>query len=160
MRKIKLLVMDVDGTLTDGKIYMGDNGEVFKAFNIHDGLGIHELLPLNGIESAILTGRSSVIVDNRAKELEVDYVLQGVSNKRDALRELLCKQKLTFDEVAYIGDDLADLDVMQQCALSGCPKDAVKEIREICSFVSQYSGGEGAVREFIEWMIEVNKNAI
>lgn len=151
---IKLLVMDVDGTLTDGKIYMGVTGEVMKAFNIKDGYGIHELLPLHGIKSAIITGRSSEIVINRAKELDVDYICQSVKDKKSKLEELCEQMVIGTDEVAYIGDDIIDLLPMQVCGICGCPLDAANEIKEICNYISPYKGGEGAVRDFIEWIIK------
>ena len=156
-KQIRVFIMDVDGTMTDGKIYIGQNGEVCKAFNVKDGLGIHELLPGKGILPVILTGRESQIVVNRAKELGVRHILQGVENKSAVLENLLNELDITFDEAAYIGDDLADLDVMQCCRLRGCPADAVPEIVGICEYISPHRGGEGAVRDFIEWVIQQQK---
>lgn len=160
MGKIRLFVMDVDGTLTDGKIYMSSEGESFKAFNIKDGLGIHELLPQNDIIPIILTGRESHIVQNRAEELGVKYALQGIKNKEQALSNLLDKLGISYAQTAYIGDDLADYDVMKKCGVCGCPLDAVDEIKQCCDFVSKYRGGDGAVREFIEWIIRSNTEEI
>ncbi|MBQ8665547.1 MAG: HAD-IIIA family hydrolase [Lachnospiraceae bacterium] len=153
MKKIKALIMDVDGTLTDGKIYMGQNGEVFKAFDIHDGLAIHELLPLHEVTPVIITGRSSAIVDNRARELGVKHVYQGVGNKPEKIEELCKTLNCSKNEMAYIGDDLADLDAMKMCEVRGCPRNAVAEICDICEFVSEKNSGEGAVRDFVEWLI-------
>lgn len=152
MEKIKLLVMDVDGTLTDGKINMGKQGEVFKSFDIKDGYGIHEILPRYHIRSAIITGRQSAIVENRANELEIDFVIQGVKDKLEKVKEIAHKMDISLQEVAFIGDDMIDLICMTECGLSGCPADAVMEIKERADFVSRYDGGKGAVREFIEWL--------
>lgn len=135
--KIKLLIMDVDGTLTDGKIYMGKSGEVFKAFDIKDGYGIHEILPDKGIKTAILTGRESAIVEKRAEELAVDYVMQNVKDKVKALSKLSEITGYTFQEMAYIGDDIIDLKAMKLCGLSGAPADGVDIVRENVDYVTQ-----------------------
>lgn len=156
MKKVKVLVMDVDGTMTDGKIYMGPAGEMFKAFDIKDGYGIHEILPYYHVRSCIMTGRTSEIVVNRSRELEVDFVFQNVKNKVEKLKELTVQLGIELSEVAYIGDDIIDLQAMQMCGVKGCPVDAVKEVREVCDFVSEKRGGEGAVREFIEWLVAEN----
>lgn len=151
---IKYLVMDVDGTLTDGKIYMGDSGELCKAFNIKDGYGIHDILIPNNIEPVIMTGRRSVIVQKRCEELGITKVYQGITDKLETIKEITSK----LNEVAYIGDDLNDLPCMKAIKSSGgvvgCPKDAVKNVKDIADFISKYKGGQGAVREFIEWLID------
>ncbi len=153
-RNIKWLVMDVDGTMTDGKIYMGASGETFKVFDVKDGYAIHEILPKYGIKSIIMTGRTSDIVLNRAKELEIDYVYQGIKDKTAKIKEIAAEFAIDVSQIAYIGDDLIDLEPMKLCGVSGCPADAVDEIRKISSFVSGKRGGDGAVREFIEWLIK------
>ena len=154
MPKTKLLVMDVDGTLTDGKIYMGPAGEVMKAFDIKDGYGIHEILPAHGIKTAILTGRTSEIVARRAGELEIDFLIQGQHDKLPSFKRLVDENGWNFDEIAYIGDDVLDLPCMELCGLRGCPADAVQEVRQVCEFVSAQTAGNGAVREFIEWLVQ------
>lgn len=153
MKAIVLLVMDVDGTLTDGKIYMGTQGELMKAFDIKDGYGIHEILPEYGITPVILTGRCSEIVRNRAEELGVREIYQGQHEKLPVLRRVAEKHGCTLENVAYIGDDVLDLECMRQCRVKGCPADAVKEVKEAADFVSSRKGGCGAVREFIEWIV-------
>lgn len=158
MGNIKMLVLDVDGTMTDGKINMCETGELFKSFDIKDGYGIHEILPAHGIKSAIITGRESKIVSNRAKELEIDYVFQGVKDKLKKLQEIVDANQITYNEVAYMGDDMIDLQCMKICGFSGCPQDAVSKIKEEADFISQYSGGRGAVREFIEIIVEREEN--
>ena len=156
MKKIKAFIMDVDGTMTDGKIYMGVDGEIFKAFNIKDGYGIHEILPKHQVKTVIMTGRVSEIVSNRADELEIDIVLQNIKNKEKAIIQLTEKLGCGLDELAYIGDDIIDLKPMQICGVSGCPKNASEEIREVADYVSDKNGGDGAVRDFIEWLAARN----
>lgn len=151
---MKLLVMDVDGTLTDGKIYIGSKGEEFKSFNVKDGYAINEMLHKNGIKTAIITGRESEIVNIRARELSIDCVYQNVSDKVETLKQIVELYGISIDEVAYIGDDLNDFEAMKKCGITGCPADAVDEIKKISNYVSKYNGGEGAVRDFIEWIIK------
>ena len=111
--KIKYLVMDVDGTLTDGKIYMGTSGEILKAFDIKDGYGIHDMLIPYGITPVIITGRSSKILENRCRELSITDLFQGIKDKIDVLKQYLCSNNSSLQEVAYIGDDLNDLPCMK-----------------------------------------------
>lgn len=154
--KIKMFVMDVDGTLTDGKIYMGNNGELFKAFDIKDGYGVHEILPKNNVITVILTGRESQIVLNRAKELEITEVIQNAKDKVKVLYELAKKYAITFEEIAYIGDDIIDLEAMKLCKLSATPANGIKELKKIANYICKLNGGNGAVREFIEWLLKKN----
>ena len=154
--KIKLLVMDVDGTLTDGKIYMGENGEVMKAFNIKDGYAIAHMLPEMGIIPVIITGRVSKIVENRAKELGITELYQGVSNKLAQLKKVSEKYNATPEEIAYIGDDLNDLECIEYCGFVACPADAVEEVKAKCDCVCKTIAGEGAVRELIITINEAN----
>lgn len=148
--KIKMLVMDVDGTLTDGCIYMGPNGEAMKAFHSQDGYAIAQVLPRLGIAPVIITGRKSDIVANRAAELKIRHLYQGVADKLPRLRELAAELGVEAEEIAYIGDDLNDLDCIRYCGFTGCPADAVPEIRQAVDFVSSRNGGRGAVREFVD----------
>lgn len=153
-KNVKLFVMDVDGTLTDGKLYIGANGEVFKCFDIKDGYGIKEILLANGIIPVIITGRCSKSLEVRAKELGITELHQGIEDKVGMLQEILEKYQCTFANTAYIGDDLNDLECMSLCAYRGCPADAVKEVKNSCQFVSVKNGGKGAVRDFIEWLVD------
>lgn len=151
-RPMRLLVLDVDGTLTDGAIYMGPDGEVCKRFSAKDGLGL-KLLQSAGVEIAILTGRRSRIVENRAAELGIARVVQGISEKPAALRQLAAEMGVSLTETGYMGDDLNDLSAMCLCGVRACPADAVPEVREACQFVSDFPGGQGAVRQFCEaWL--------
>ncbi|WP_407721452.1 KdsC family phosphatase [Ruminococcus sp. JE7B6] len=147
--KIKLLVMDVDGTLTDGKIYMGENGEVMKAFNVKDGYAIAHMLPEMGIIPVIITGRKSKIVENRAKEIGITELHQGVRDKLAVLKNVAEKYNASPDEIAYIGDDINDLDCIEYCGVTACPVDAVDGVKRKVTYVCKKNSGEGAVREFI-----------
>lgn len=153
-KNIKYMVMDVDGTLTDGKIYMGNNGELMKAFSVKDGCGIHDILIPSGITPIVITGRKSDIVLNRCKEIGIVEVYQGINNKIDKLFTITSD----FSSVAYIGDDINDFSCMmlvkEAGGIVGCPKDAVSKVTRIADFVSGYKGGDGAVRNFIEWLVE------
>lgn len=163
MSDIKVLVMDVDGTLTDGKIYMGADGEMFKAFNIKDGYGINDILRSKEIVPVIITGRQSKIVENRCRELHIELLYQGIHDKLGVLKQVLAQLEaekgdpFVLCNVAYIGDDCNDLQCMQAIkaagGLVGCPGDAVKCVKEIADYVSARNGGDGAVREFIEWIV-------
>lgn len=157
---IKLLVMDVDGTLTDGKICIGNDGELFKSFDIKDGCGIHDVLKPNGIEPVIITGRKSKILDNRAKEIGIECLFQGVSNKIERLNEVLAEKNLELFNVAYIGDDINDLTCMKNVIAAGgltaCPYDAVDDVKSVVNYICKRKGGEGAVRDFIEWLVKKN----
>lgn len=152
MKKIKMLVMDVDGTLTDGSIYMGPQGEAMKAFHAQDGYGIAQILPRIGVTPVIITGRKSQIVANRAKELKITQLHQGVQDKLPLLQRIARELGAAREEVAYIGDDLNDFDCIRWCGLTGCPADAVPEIRAAVDFVSSRCGGRGAVREFVDYI--------
>ena len=151
---IKYLVMDVDGTLTDGKIYMGAHGEMMKAFNIKDGCGIHDIAIPGGIIPVIITGRTSEIVKKRCGELGIQQVYQGIKNKIEQLNSIADD----LSQVAYIGDDINDLSCMipvkEAGGVVGCPADAVERVQEISDFVALHNGGDGAVRDFIEWIIK------
>lgn len=159
MSTIKFLVMDVDGTLTDGKIYMSAQGELFKVFDIKDGCGIHDLLPRAGIVPVVITARRSAIVENRCRELGIEHCYQGCRDKVAKLKEIAEQFGLSpdengiYQEIAYAGDDIIDIPCMRLCGVVGCPADAVEEVKRIASFVSTKNGGDGAVREFIEWLI-------
>lgn len=150
---IKLVVLDVDGTLTDGKLYIDNMGNEMKAFDVKDGLAISQSIK-QGIKFAIITGKTSKIVERRGKELGIQEIVQGSWNKIEDLEKILKKYDITFDETAYIGDDLIDLKPMKLCGFSACPKDSVNEIIEISDFVSTKNGGCGAVREILEFILK------
>ena len=139
--------MDVDGTLTDGKIYIGADGEVMKAFNVKDGYAISHLKD-HGVIPVIITGRESEIVKYRAKELGVTELYQGVKDKLSVLKEVAEKYAISSEEIAYIGDDLNDIECIRYCGITGCPADSVSEVKNLVSFQCESEGGNGAVREF------------
>lgn len=144
--------MDVDGTLTDGKIYMSGSGELFKAFNIKDGYTIYTLDKI-GIVPVIITGRLSDIVARRAEELRIKECHQGISDKLAKLQDIMQRYNATLDEVAYIGDDYNDLECMRLCGYSACPADAEDDIKQQVDYVCKTKAGEGAVREFVKKII-------
>lgn len=150
--KLKLIVLDVDGTLTDGGIYYDSQGNEMKRFDVKDGLGI-KLGIAAGLEFAIITGRVSPMVARRVKELDIQHLVQGAQKKAPALRDLMARCGLEADQVAYVGDDLNDLPAMELAGICACPADADTLIRERCDFVSAYAGGYGAVRDFIQTVL-------
>lgn len=150
---IKLLVIDVDGTLTDGKINISSNGEIFKSFDVKDGYGIVNILPKLNILPVIITGRNSDILSFRCKELGITHCYQGIKDKKNKLLDLLKELNVKAEEVACIGDDLNDLEMMNVCGLKACPSDAADGIKEISDYICTSNGGRGAVREFIDLIL-------
>lgn len=150
---IKLIVLDVDGVLTDGRLLIGSNGEEYKSFNVKDGMGI-SIAKHAGIEFAIITGRESNAVTIRAKELGINYVYQGISNKDEILQSLLLELNLKKEEVCYMGDDLNDLPIIMKVGISFAPSNAIDFIKSRVKFVTSTQGGEGAVREMIEKILK------
>ena len=153
LNKPVYFIMDVDGTLTDGKIYMSPIGEAMKVFCIKDGCGIHDILiPLN-ITPIVITGRNSEIVSKRCEELGIDRVYQGISKKETVLKEITTD----YSKIAFIGDDINDLSCMkiikEAGGIVGCPSDAVEAVKSEVNFISVHKGGDGAVRDFIEWIV-------
>ena len=150
---IQLLILDVDGVLTDGGIIRDDAGQQLKRFHVRDGAGIVMWRRL-GLKAAIITGKESAVVSHRAEELGIDLLYQNVANKLETYRELIEDLEVSDAQVAYIGDDLPDLPVMRRV---GCPiavADAAEEVRAIAKYVTRYPGGYGAVRDGIEWMLK------
>jgi len=153
LEKIILIVLDVDGTMTDGSIYLDSNLVETKKFNIKDGLGIC-LAQSAGIDFMMLTGRSSACVEQRANELRIKYIAQGIQDKAAYLKEFMANHKFSSEQIAYIGDDLNDLPAMRYAGVSACPTDAADEVKAYCDFVLTPKGGEGAVRAFIELLFK------
>lgn len=153
LRGIRILILDVDGVMTDGRIYMNDHGEETKAFNVKDGYGIRMLLDA-GIDVAIITGRQSGVVDQRAKDLGINLVYQGVKDKMSACKKLLQEMRLTEDQACYMGDDLPDLPPLRYVGLPVAVADAVKEVCEAALYVTEKIGGNGAVREVCELILK------
>ena len=152
-RRIKLLLLDVDGVLTDGGIVVDDKGEEIKRFDARDGHGIRMLIR-SGIDVGLLTGRSSRVVEHRAKELGIRMVYQKVFNKIDAYRKIKRKKRITDREVAYVGDDIVDLPVLRRVGLSFMVKDGWEGLRDEVDYITGQKGGRGAVREVVEMLLQ------
>ncbi|MEN1969990.1 HAD-IIIA family hydrolase [Lentibacillus sp. N15] len=147
--KIKLIVLDVDGVLTDGKLFIGSDGVEYKSFHVKDGMGI-SLARYYGMKVALITGRKSEAVNIRSKELHVDFLYEGTTNKEKALDEIMTALHITSENVFYMGDDINDLSVIKFVGFSAAPKDAVEMVKRSADFVSNFAGGHGAVREAID----------
>lgn len=156
LKEIQLLVLDIDGTLTDGAMYYSAEGDALKRFYVQDGMGI-TLLQRAGIEIAFLTSENSPIVIARAKKLGIKHVILGCRAKHQALTELAEKLKLNLDQVAYMGDDVNDEAPISLAGVSACPSDAVPIIQELVDYICSKPGGNGAVREFIELILHAQR---
>lgn len=153
LQQIRLLAMDVDGVLTDGSLNIGAEGELFKAFNAKDGMGI-SLAMRNGLKIALITGRRSEIIHRRAEELGITLLYEGVKDKALQLKQIAAERGISLDEIAYMGDDLNDLPAMVQAGISFAPADAAKDVLKAVNAVASCNGGRGAVREIIELILE------
>jgi 3-deoxy-D-manno-octulosonate 8-phosphate phosphatase (KDO 8-P phosphatase) len=149
IKNIRLIAFDVDGILTDGGLYLADSGEEFKRFNSLDGHGL-KMLKASGVELAIITGRTSRCVELRAKNLGITQLFQGVENKLKVMQQLLADLKLAPEAAAFMGDDVVDLPVMRRVGLAISVPNAPQIVRDHAHYVSQYPGGNGAVREACE----------
>lgn len=152
-KKIKLVILDVDGVLSDGRIIYDDEGNEMKAFYARDGAGI-VYLKRSGVEVAVLTGRFSKSVEVRAKELGITQVYQDAKKKLEVFDRILTDNKLKSEEVAFMGDDLMDLPVLRRAGLAACPADAVPEVKRVAHYITRAKGGQGAVREFAQMIIK------
>lgn len=155
LSKIKVLALDVDGVLTDGSLTFDENGVEYKTFNAKDGQGI-VCLNNAGFITVIITARQNGTVEHRAKNLKITELHQGVRFKLPVLEEILNKYNLTFENVAYMGDDLPDICIMEKVGLPCCPNDAVEEVQKVCKFKSKFNGGKGAVRELCDLILKSN----
>lgn len=153
MKDINTIFLDVDGTLTDGKVYLDNGKNEFKAFDVKDGLMVVASIEL-GYNVIIMTGRKSEVVARRAAELGIKEYYQGVRNKKQALEKLMQEKGITYNNLAYLGDDLNDLAVMKEARFSGCPADAVEEVKNISDLISKSKGGAGAVREILSHLLK------
>jgi len=152
-KKIKLLILDVDGVLTDGSLLIGPSGEFCKKFHAQDGLGI-TLSKKFGLKTAIITGRTSTMVEFRANELKIDAFYQGQRNKLNALAALQKQFNVNLSEIAYVGDDLIDLPVLTKVGLACAVANAVPEVKARSHYITNASGGHGAVRQVIEMILK------
>lgn len=149
---IKMLLLDVDGVMTDGKIILSGFGDELKQFNVQDGMGV-TLARAAGLKVGILTGRSSGAVHKRAEELKMDVVIQGAARKSEGLIQVLGEYKLAMEEIAYIGDDVPDLPVLRKIGLPIAVANACDEVKAASVYVTSRAGGDGAVREAIDWLL-------
>ncbi len=152
LSNIKLVAFDVDGVMTNGEIIYSESGEELKIFNAKDGHGTF-MLAHKGFLTAIITARQSSVVDRRAKDLNITHVYQGAKNKLAALEDLMEKHNINLSQVAYVGDDMPDVCILERVSLAFCPNDAAKEIKNICHFISSKDGGKGAVREICDFIL-------
>ena len=150
--KIRLLLLDVDGVLTDGLLYFDAHKDAMKSFFVRDGLGL-SLLRSQGIQIGIITGRNSEIVASRARDLKIEHVYQGRLNKLAAFEELCEKLSLSTEQVAYMGDDIVDLSILSRVGLAATVKKCHPAVLPYCHFVSQFKGGRGAVRELCDLIL-------
>lgn len=150
---IKLLVLDVDGVMSDGKVTYTSDGMELKSFNIKDGVGIKRVQQ-SEIQTAIITGRVSPMVARRATELGIHHLIQGREDKLAALEELLVSLEIDLQNVAYMGDDLPDIDAIISAGLGACPADAASAVLEKANWIASLNGGEGCVREFCDYLLD------
>lgn len=153
LTRIKMLLLDVDGVLTDGRVIINDSGEETKAFDVRDGHGL-KLLQRAGLEIGIITGRSSRVVAHRMSELGIELVYQGVKNKLEPFDEILERFQLSPQQVAYVGDDVVDLPILRRVGFAATVADACPDLFDLVDFVSSRPGGRGAVREICEMLLK------
>ncbi|MBN1663516.1 MAG: HAD-IIIA family hydrolase [Deltaproteobacteria bacterium] len=154
IRSLKLLILDVDGVLTDGKVIMDDAGRESKHFDVRDGHGL-KMLMRTGVDVVFLTGRKSAVVEHRARDLGIGEVHQGVWNKLERYEEIVKKRNLSAREVAYIGDDVVDVPSMRRVGFSVAVADAVEEVKKIADYTTREKGGSGAVREVCDMIMKL-----
>lgn len=157
-KKIKLLLTDCDGVLTDTGVYYSAGGEELKRFSIRDGMGVERLRKIAGVETGIITGEESNIVQRRADKLNIDQVHLGIKDKEILLHELVNSTGLSNKEIAFIGDDTNDVGIMKKVGLCACPKDATIFAKDIADVIVESKGGHGAFRDFAEFIIDAIQN--
>lgn len=152
----KMLLLDVDGVLTDGSIFIDKDGEELKRFNVKDGLGIKRIQEA-GCIVGVITGRASMALRHRLNSLNVSIIHENIKNKLPVYEEILKEYSLRDEDICYMGDDLPDLPILKRVGFSACPEDAVEEVKNICKFCSKYSGGNGAVRELTDALLSLSE---
>lgn len=153
LRGVKLLILDVDGVLTDGQLYYTAEGEVIRTFFVGDGLGIRLLIEA-GVEVAIISGRNAPLVESRCRDLKIKYLYQGALNKKTALQDLLTKLNVAAEQTAFMGDDIIDIPILKAVGFASAPKNAHPDIIKYLHWQSEYKGGEGAVRELTDLILK------
>jgi len=152
-RRVRMVIFDVDGVLTDGRLWYGPGGEELKAFHAFDGHGV-KLLQLAGLQTALISGRQSAAVAERSRELGIEHVIQGADDKQAAFRTLLRRVRLKQDATAYMGDDVVDLPVLKRCGFACAPHEAPEEVRRNAHYIAAAPAGRGAAREVCEFILE------
>jgi YrbI family 3-deoxy-D-manno-octulosonate 8-phosphate phosphatase len=153
IRKIKLVLTDIDGVWTDGGLYYTKDGMIMKRFNVKDGMGVNRLRE-RGIETGIVSGDSSEVITIRGQRLKLDLIYIGVRDKKQALDEICGLRNLKYENIAFIGDDVNDIEILQNAGLTAAPADAMDEIIEMVDYVCKRRGGDGAFREFVEFILQ------
>ena len=156
IQKIKLLILDVDGVLTDGKLYISDDSTVIRAFDVKDGYGVHYIIK-NGIRVAIISGKDENSIRHRAKTLGIRELFLGSRDKLKPYNILKQKFNLKDEEISYIGDDVFDIPILEKVGFSCCPSDAVEDVKKVCDYICKRSGGNGAVREITDLIVKYQK---
>lgn len=152
-KQIKILLTDCDGVLTDGGVYYGNDGEFLKKFNMKDGMGVERLRNLVKVQVGIITGEVSPSVIKRAAKLQITELHLGIKNKVAVLMQIMVNHNFTKEHIAYIGDDVNDIEIMQKVGLSACPSDAISFTKNIADYICEKKGGDGCFREFAELII-------
>lgn len=153
LKRIKILMLDVDGVMTDGRIIMDSDGREMKNFDVRDGHGL-KMIQRYGIEIVILTGRTSQVVEHRARDLGITEVYQGALNKKEVFQQILLKHRIGPETVAYMGDDIVDIPVLKQVGFSASVADALEIVKQCVDYVTAKPGGRGAVREICELILQ------
>lgn len=153
LKNVKMLILDVDGVMTDGRIIMDNEGREMKNFDVRDGHGL-KIIQRYGIKVALLTGRQSKVVEHRARDLEIDDVYQGAVNKKDVFEKILERHKLAANAVAFLGDDIVDIPVLKRVGFSAAVADALDVVKQSVDYITVNRGGHGAVREICEMILQ------
>lgn len=157
-KNIRLILTDNDGVLTDTGVYYSEKGEELKRFSIRDGMGVERLREICNIETGIITGENSGSVKKRAEKLKIVHLYLNAKKKHELFPQILKENDLAPENIAYIGDDLNDLEIIKMCSLTACPGDAMIDVRHQVDYVCEHKGGNGAFREFAELIIALNTN--
>ena len=153
IKNLKILIMDVDGVLTDAGMYYTESGDEFKKFNARDGMGI-ELWRNSDGKTMFVSGENLELIKRRAEKLKIDYVLLGIKDKYNAVKEVLDKGGIKLEEAAFIGDDINDLPLLQKVGFSACVADGIEEVKKVVDYITKRKGGEGAVRELVDFLLK------
>lgn len=158
VKKVKILFTDCDGVLTNNGVYYSANGEEMKRFSIRDGMGVERLRNTCGVDVGIITGELSGSVKTRAEKLKITHLYLGIKDKKTKLKEILDLNNLRGENIAYIGDDVNDLEIMEICGVTATPADGLSFVKKKADFICTINGGYGAFREFAEWIIYIKEN--